>query len=497
MEERMKKRIIFIFCIALMFFLVNCPVSIPVLNSISPDSRVAHLPAFTLTATGTDFSSGSKIVFDGVEKVTTFVDSTELTCEINPDDIPTGPATKSVLVRTPGGGDSGTLNFTVDTDHSLNSPVKITDNPQRYDVGPEIAIDNQDNIFVVWVRWNTPNHMDDDVYFKKSTDGGATWSSEVNVSNTAPIDSGRAEIAVDNSGTIYVVWRGRVLYDPGWKDDIFLSRSTDGGSTWSTGINISKNQYDSDHPDIAVDSDGNINVVWNENSQKRVLFSRSGDGGNTWSSAVIISPTVFEFYAEPAIAVDIDDNLNVVWFDDSAGNGIYEINFSRSTNSGLNWSPATKVNSNPHYSRFPDIAADSSGNLHVVWQVGGPNNIMDIASSRSDDFGTSWSVASTVYNISSGIVAWHPRIAVDSAGNINVVWYNGYDYSVLPESWDILFCRSINNGVSWLSSMEISNLEVNTNPDIAVDSAGHIHVVWMFRKHSSTGWDIYYFNSVQ
>lgn len=100
----MKRCFILSLAIFLTFIIVNCTNPLPLLDTMSPSWKVVHMPTFTLTITGSDFISNSKIVFNGVEKSTTFVSASELTCEIQPEDIPTAPAMLPVLVRTPPSG---------------------------------------------------------------------------------------------------------------------------------------------------------------------------------------------------------------------------------------------------------------------------------------------------------------------------------------------------------------------------------------------------------
>jgi hypothetical protein len=73
------------------------------LNSISPNAKVSHLPTFTLTAIGSNFNPGSIIVFNGIQKQTSYTSSTELTCQVETDEI-----TLSALTVFPGNNVSRT-----------------------------------------------------------------------------------------------------------------------------------------------------------------------------------------------------------------------------------------------------------------------------------------------------------------------------------------------------------------------------------------------------
>jgi hypothetical protein len=227
----MKKLLLFTLILAVLIILPACdtgsspeeeeeppaPNPTPTLSSISPTSKVAHMPAYTLTATGTDFITTSKIVFDGTEKTTSFVSATSLTCQIDPDDITTALSMTqdksgfpeildkdvSVLVRTPtpGGGDSSSVDFTIHDNFTFFVPKNVSNNAgDSYE--PEIAVDSSGNINFVWEDDTAGNG---EVYFSRSQDGGSTWSAVINLSSTTA-DSDNPCIAIDSSGNINIVW---------------------------------------------------------------------------------------------------------------------------------------------------------------------------------------------------------------------------------------------------------------------------------------------------
>src|SRR6266702_1734627 len=111
-----------------------------------------------------------------------------------------------------------------------------------------IAVDSRGNINVVWDDFTPGNSQ---IFFSRSTDGGVTFSTPKNLSNLS---------------------------------EIFFSRSTDGGVTFSIPKNLSNNAGFSGSSRIAVDSGGNINVVWEDNTPGNldIFFSRSIDGGLTF-----------------------------------------------------------------------------------------------------------------------------------------------------------------------------------------------------------------------
>jgi glutaredoxin len=184
-----------------------------------------------------------------------------------------------------------------------------------YYVYPAIAVDGS-NIYVVW-QDDTPGY--NEIYFKKSDDGGTTWTKNKRLTwNAGSSDS--PSIAV-NGSNIYVVW----FDDTSGNDEIYFKKSDDGGTTWTKNKRLTWNAGDSQCPDIAVDGQ-NVYIVWHEYTpNKEIFFKESTDGGDTWTANKRLTWNSGRSW-KPRIAVD-GPNIYVVWEDDTPGN--YEIYFKK------------------------------------------------------------------------------------------------------------------------------------------------------------------------
>ena len=238
-------------------------------------------------------------------------------------------------------------------------------------IDPQIAVDKSGNINVVWED-DIAGHSD--ISFRRSTDGGATFFPILNPKNLSnPNGSFIASahsprIAADLSGNINVVWAGTDPID--FNTDIFFSRSTDGGATFfPIPKNLSNNTVlfgDSSSPQTAVDLAGNINVVWEApDITPDTFFARSGDGGATFSTPPpkISNDLGSSFNAR--LALDANGNINVAWEDNTGNRDIF---FTRSTGSGTSFSTIVNLSNDSGLSLAAQMAADKNGNLNVVWQ---------------------------------------------------------------------------------------------------------------------------------
>ena len=94
-------------------FLLNPPD--PVLAGTSPNMTIGGVGNFTLTVNGSDFRHDAAVLWNGSERATTFLNSSQLTAEIPAADVAGGAdiVTALVTVRNPNGAISNPESFTI------------------------------------------------------------------------------------------------------------------------------------------------------------------------------------------------------------------------------------------------------------------------------------------------------------------------------------------------------------------------------------------------
>ena len=338
---------------------------------------------------------------------------------------------------------------------------------------PAVATDISGNIHVVWED-NTPGNWE--IYYKRSTDGGLTWTTK-RLTWTARYSQNPA-IAIDSSGNIHVVWQDNTSGNY----EIYYKRSTDGGTTWQPPKRLTWSSGDSENPAIAIDSSGNIHVVWEDDTHGNyeIYYKRSTDGGSTWNTQRLTWN--YGNSVDPAIAIDSSGNIHVVWANDQLFYD-YEIYYKRSKDGGTTWQPPRRLTWNSYDTYDPAIAIDSSGNIHVVWEYYTSYNNYEIYYKMSTDGGSIWQPTKRItWNTSN---SYDPAIAIDSSGNIHVVWH---DYT--PGNSEIYYKRSTDCGLTWTTQRLTWSSGDSYDPVIAIDSSGNIHVVWYDATPGIT--EIYY-----
>ena len=92
---------------------------------------------------------------------------------------------------------------------------------------------SDDNIYLAWPTNKTGNY---EVMFRASTDGGATFTDKINLSNSTDAESQDVQIAADNDNVIVTWWeRNSTSNEP------VVTISTDNGTTFGSIMKLATN----------------------------------------------------------------------------------------------------------------------------------------------------------------------------------------------------------------------------------------------------------------
>jgi hypothetical protein len=125
------------------------------------------------------------------------------------------------------------------------------------------------------------------IYHTRSDDGGETWSPAHQVFDAAGagwVMADQPRLAVDGQGILHAVWVRFALPGGRSPEGIYHAQSLDGGETWSQAIEIRGGPCD--WPQVAVDENGRLHVVWTEAPYPGAWWHQwSEDGGQSWTLA--------------------------------------------------------------------------------------------------------------------------------------------------------------------------------------------------------------------
>lgn len=250
---------------------------------------------------------------------------------------------------------------------------------------PQIAIDRQGIIYLLWSDYRSNN--DGDVRLSRSTDGGVSFGPSRSVLSSATTISGMqrgARIAVDSNGVLHLL--SQVSKKGGSGFDVLYQRSTDGGSTYTPPISLTNStpKEHQDFPSIAIDGRNTIYVAWVDDrdvvaktsSNTHLYTTRSTDGGATFSKPIRadMMPGGIGGTCE-CCNTDIaatGDGYVVVAFRSNINNR-RDIFLARSVDAGQTFATAIPVQSEPWMINAcpmagPTVTMDREGTAHVAWR---------------------------------------------------------------------------------------------------------------------------------
>jgi len=171
---------------------------------------------------------------------------------------------------------------------------------------PCIAVDRENNLHIAWSGSVSGIY---DIYYVKRTKG--KWTAVLNISNSSQ-ESINPSLEVSN-GNIYVVWEEKSDSN----SHILFTKYSE--KKWITPVNISGDYTKSTHPSIAISNGSNVHVVWAEDrtesdtsEENYDIFYRSFY--NEWLSIKNISDNSSNS-KNPEIRVNGENHLDVVWED--------------------------------------------------------------------------------------------------------------------------------------------------------------------------------------
>jgi len=140
--------------------------------------------------------------------------------------------------------------------------------------------------------------------YRRSDDGGKSWTAPVRVDGGRPayhFGAGDARVAAFGD-EVFALWAlpGKGPHGSG---PLAAARSTDGGKTWSPASSPSEgSDFGRRFPALAVSS-GAVVAVWlDRKANSKVLASRSTDGARTWSAPATLDPDACECCWNAALA---------------------------------------------------------------------------------------------------------------------------------------------------------------------------------------------------
>ncbi len=389
------------------------------------------------------------------------------------------------------------------------------------EVEPWVAVDpaHPMNIVGVWQQDRWSNGGAKGLIAAVTHNGGLTWTrtwahfSRCSGGNAA--NGGDYERASDPwvtfapNGDVYQI--ALSFNDSNFREAILVSKSTDGGDTWSEPVALIRDTspviFD-DKESITADptAPGFVYAIWDRGvlpagEQPNInalhsfafrgdaMFSRTTNGGRSWEPArAIFAPLANEFTIGHQIVVLpggtlVDITVFIRGSGKNAPGGFLAV--MRSTDKGVTWTGPTIIANDravlvtdPDTGQavrtgagLPDIGVDPvRGTLYVVWEDSRFSvfDHNDIALTISNDGGLSWSVPVKINRSPAGVAAFTPSVEVLSDGTVGVTYYDFRSNTPapgLPTDYWLIHCHAVcGDPGSWTENHAAGPFDMETAP---------------------------------
>ena len=377
-----------------------------------------------------------------------------------------------------------------DPDWGGTDPENLSNSPTNRAWQPIVVACPPAGLVVVWgdqESLEAPRN----VYFRRSDDNGRTWSPREAISGTAQ-DSLVPGVSVTGSRA-FVTWVDQSLVE----SDVIYEAEIGAGPARCVPSPV---PVSSTRSRLAASSD-RLHVAFNAGAS--ILYATRPLTATAWPTATqayTSSATLLVWF--PALAVGPDgETLHMVWQEvDGEWTGEWTkewtVMYGRGEVSGgeVSWSPPLTLSMGSTELIYPAIAADSGGNLHVVWaEVVGAGDLQDqdqyIRYSRYDVASSEWiSAAKRIDDDPVRVNRDNPTYTAPSLalferdGRVEVcVAWHGFREGGFAE--EVLLSCSRDQGQSWSAPQNVSRSTdtvegISIGPSIAFDAAGQLQSVW-------------------
>jgi len=227
-----------------------------------------------------------------------------------------------------------------------------------------LHVGNDGDLYVAWLESSQGKSK---TFLTRSVDGGTTWTTPVLADTTQSCPCCRTAIATANDGTLYLAWR-TVL--PGNVRDVVVAKSNDRGLTWSQPVRVHADNWVFDGcphagPSMQVDSAGVVHIAWWTGLQGKagVYYARSTDDAATFHDPIPLG--IGEFSAPSHVQLALGGGKVVAVWDDGTVK-TPKVVMRVSSDAGATFAPATLVSGEGQAATFPVLALRDHA-LTIAW----------------------------------------------------------------------------------------------------------------------------------
>ena len=217
---------------------------------------------------------------------------------------------------------------------------------------------------------------------------------------------------------------------------------------------------------------------YSDGALNQIFFAYSTDDGVTWTEEQVSFATSGGNQERPALAVDIDDNVYIVWHGRGWGTNTAteNIQYKKRTTS---WGSQEGITDETNSQFSPSIAIDSSNIPHVVWRGSFDDGINTdfVRIQYSNRSSGSWSAAEDIGEGSTAKETQElPDLEIDTSNTIHIMW-QGKGHGTYGGRAQVLYLQG--TAGSWGSKELVTDIDADqTFGSLAIDSNGDVRTAW-------------------
>ena len=252
---------------------------------------------------------------------------------------------------------------------------------------PAMTVDVLGRLHVVYA---VPLNEGRGIYYTRTDDNGDSWHDAVQIFDAVAEHWPSVDhpgVAVDERGTVHVVWVRTPLPGNGLPQGVYYAQSTDHGQPWTDAMLLADGAYD--WPQTVATLTGQVVVTWQDLTRNIVQYRISDDDGLTWGYVSQI-PSLQAVAGRATLVGDTTGKVHLTALDTKVGTGITLLHLVFEEG---RWSRSDSVNLDGVYISVGGAVPSVAGELGLIDVVG-------VGSQRRDAAPVS--------------ILWHTRRSIES-----------------------------------------------------------------------------------
>jgi hypothetical protein len=360
---------------------------------------------------------------------------------------------------------------------------------------PDLAIDQNNNIYVTWYEQNKG------VFLSRSIDGGVSFEEKVHLDKEISGISS-PEVAIGADGSVIVMYLAAKCADFDGNISVIMKRSFDNGLTFQTDVafeipNCAINISIGFTSDLQVDQQ-TICYIWN--NANALYFTTSKDMGESFNT-ITINETIntSSISKDPVVSLQSDGSVFAMHYEcesapDHKGNSC-DLYFSKLGNNSNAFSDSKLISKTDSFAGFTiqgSIVTTTEGHTYLIWNH----------APKYSDLGEKAPIFYTLSKDGGENFGENNEICFDGGTCYEVIWkalidkHNMTHFLYTAYGGGLAYRKSSDLLQTFGKEISITDNEADVFPDMAINADGDLFVAWLETSVGGSLPRIYFSRSV-